>query len=453
MNLVEHEYDPSKHLHERPKKIFEERFDFPAHVQYFSYFMTDPPSDRLKSQGEFKSLLDRLGVPEHYRTFSEKFGFGVKTAENGDQLYVIWEAHTEYYSHQIWHIPDDKLLPIEYGPITFPDYDYLPETLGVKVNALDILVLPDAELTTEQIQDLMPEQHIYGSQVFGKEITVLTSFTADVHHAERYLVFSADPEALSRHLIQVIDGIVTTETYYHLLMRPFPDFSKAIDQIHQLEQILLQHSQVLSTDIAKVDAETAKQWLKALTSDFMAVGQFGEQMRLRLSSSLPYYAIVQATVRAQQEQPFPPFLPLYDYMLGSVSGVADGYQQLLKRINVLIADFQSIISVIRARVNLMLQEQNLILEDQNFKLLVSMDKTTKSQAILQHTVESLSVIVIAYYLSGLGSYLFKALEKMGWIESATMASGIFVPASLALSLALTLVGRRIIHKMMSPEKH
>ncbi|NJN71220.1 MAG: DUF3422 domain-containing protein, partial [Nitrospira sp.] len=78
-------------------------------------------------------------------------------------------------------------------------------------------------------------------------------------------------------------------------------------------------------------------------------------------------------------------------MLGRITGVADGYQQLLRRVDTLRGGFEGIMAILRTRLD-------LILEAHNLSLLQSVDKTTKSQVALQHTVESLSVIVIAYYL-------------------------------------------------------
>ena len=80
------------------------------------------------------------------------------------------------------------------------------------------------------------------------------------------------------------------------------------------------------------------------------------------------------------------------------------------------------------------------------KLLRNMEKTTRRQAILQHTVEGLSVIVISYYLSGLGSYVFKAMETLGWIENHDLFSGLFVPISMGIAFGLLLVGRQLIYK-------
>ena len=108
------------------------------------------------------------------------------------------------------------------------------------------------------------------------------------------------------------------------------------------------------------------------------------------------------TFRPYRKSPCPPVGEFPIILITKSPGVADGYQQLLKRIDALQKDFEGTISVIRTKVELLLQDQNLALQDQNLKMLASVDKTTKSQAILQHTVEGLSIIVIAYYLSGLG---------------------------------------------------
>ncbi|MEO8326469.1 MAG: DUF3422 family protein, partial [Nitrospirota bacterium] len=101
------------------------------------------------------------------------------------------------------------------------------------------------------------------------------------------------------------------------------------------------------------------------------------------------------------------------------------------------------------KVELLLQEQNLAQQDQNVNLLASLDKTTKSQVVLQHTVEGLSVIVIAYYVSGLANYVFKALHQLGWLDKYELASGIFVPIALGLSFAIITWGRNRIHKKIS----
>jgi uncharacterized membrane-anchored protein len=92
-----------------------------------------------------------------------------------------------------------------------------------------------------------------------------------------------------------------------------------------------------------------------------------------------------------------------------------------------------------------------MLQSQNLTLLISVDKTTKSQAILQYTVEGLSVIVIAYYLCGLMGYIFKGLQEMGWLPNANIAAALFVPLAIGLALGITVLGRKLLHKKFSGE--
>ncbi len=440
--------EPLLRVHERPKKYLEEWLDVPAHIHHVAHRMADPPSERPRSREEFQHVLAYFEVPEAYAFVSEKFGYGARIEPNGDRLILVWEAHTEYYSYQVWHIPDDKTLPLEFGPISSPKYQFPLCPLGGRVNALDIIVSPETHVSSGFLRALMPGPHVYGSRVFGEDISVVTSFTPDEHLRERYFVFSASPDALLRHVAKVVDGIVTAENYYHLILLPFPEFSKAVDQTHKFEQRHLNHRALITAQLGTSTSKTLQDWLAQLTQDFMEVSRFAEAMRYQLSASVPYDAIIKATIRGLQESPLAPFLPLSDYVVGATSGVVDGYQQLIRRIDAMEKDFESIISVIRARVDLMLQDQNLTLQDQNFKMLSSVDKTTKSQAILQHTVEGLSVIVIAYYLSSLASYVFEGLHELGWLPNASLATGVFAVASLGISFGLIMVGRKIINKRM-----
>ena len=439
--------DPAalRRLHLRPKKYLEEWLDFPAHVHQMAFCMEDPLRDRPRSRQEFAQLLRTLEVPEENSALSEKFGYGVRLEENGDRLVVVWEAHTEYYKYLYWHIPDDKTQLLEFGPLALPRIPPPPAAHGGIITSLDIILSHEPDFAPGLIRELLPGPRVYGSRVFG-DISIATGFTPDDRGRERYLIFGPQPQALLEHFSQVIDTVVTLENYYHLLLLPMPEFSRAVDRIHQLEQNHLHQRAALTDQLSGSDSKTLQDWVNRLTQDFLEVSRFAQAMRFGLSASAPYHAILQAAVRALQERPFPPFQALSDYVLGGTSGVADGYQQLIKRIEAIEADFQGIISVIRTRVNLIQQDQALVLGDQNLRILSSVDQTTKSQVILQHTVEGLSVIVIAYYLTGLAAYVFKALHGLGWIQHPDLAAGISVPISLGLSFLMIFLGRRVIRK-------
>ena len=435
-----------RQLHEPSKKYLEEWFDVPAHIHHVAHHMANPPLDRPQSRQEFQHLLQCLDVPEEQTVIHDKFGHGAKIAANGDRLLVTWEAHTEYYSYQFWHIPDDKLKPLAFGPLRFPDYTMPLSPLGVQVNALDILVLPHTILGIEEVKNTMPGPQLYGSRIFGEDISVMTTFTPDEYKRERYLILSPSFDVLLTHVARTIDTLVAIENYTHLILFPFHAFAQSVDQVHQYEQRHLYQRGVIATEIENATPQKLQHWLTGMTQDFMNVSRMAESMRYKLSASVPYDRIIRANLASLHEQSLAGCRRISDYVDGKTIGVADGYQQFVRRINALVNDFQGSIAMIRTKVELQLQDQNLALENQILKLLRSMDKTTRRQAILQHTVEGLSVIVISYYLSGLGSYVFKALETLGWIENADLLAGLFVPISLGIAFGLILLGRKFIYQ-------
>ena len=168
-----------RHLHEPTKKYLEEWIDAPAHIHHFAHRMSNPPIERPQSRQEFQHLLQSLEIHEENSVMHEKFGYGVRTADNGDHLIVTWEAHTEYYSYQIWHVIQDKSKPLGFGPITFPNYQFPLSPLGIRVNALDILIVRDNQVSKEDVRKHMAGPQIFSSRVFGPDISVATSFTPD----------------------------------------------------------------------------------------------------------------------------------------------------------------------------------------------------------------------------------------------------------------------------------
>ena len=431
-------------LHERPQMPLAEWLQAPAHVHYKAFRMTDPPVQRPASREEFLSLLKAFAVSTEEMVVQEAFGYGVKTAGTGDRLIVIWQAHTEYYSYQIWHVPSSRTAGVVFGPMTFPDYRFPLTPLGAEVCHLDIVLMSDPLPDSEALRPHFPGPVMYGSRILDEETSLVTSFTPDEYGREHYWVSVGSVQGSRSHLKDIVDAIVRIETYYHLLLMQKPLFSAAIDQAYKFEQVHLKQREIITEHIGHADSQTLQRWLNGLTQDLLKTTRLSGRLHFELSSSLPYDKIVQRTLASLNERPLPLYRPMSDFVFSGITGVAEGYQQLLKRIDTLRSGFEGVISIIRARVDLMLQSQNLT-------LLGSVDKTTKSQAILQHTVEGLSVIVIAYYLSGLAGYVFKGLHEMGWLRNAEIAAALFVPLAVGLAFFITSFSRKHLHKKLSGE--
>jgi uncharacterized membrane-anchored protein len=431
-------------LHERPQMPVAEWLRAPAHVHYKAFRMSDPPVQRPASRDEFRSLLDAFKVSADAMAVHDAFGYGVKVEASGERLILIWQAHTEYYSYQTWHIPSDHAGEVTFGPMTFPQYRSPITPLGAEVCRLDILLMIKPLPGSETLRPQLPGPVMYGSRILDEETALVTSFTPDEHGRERYWVSVGSGRSSKSHLKDIVDAIVRIETYYHLLLMQKPLFSAAIDQAYKFEQVHLKQREIISEHIGHADPLILQRWLNGLTQDWLKTTRLSSKLHFELSASVPYDKIVHRTLASLDERTLPLYRPISEYVLSGITGVAEGNQQLLKRMDTLRSGFEGTISIIRARVDLMLQSQNLT-------LLISVDKTTKSQAILQYTVEGLSVIVIAYYLSGLMAYIFKGLHEMGWLHNADIAAALFVPLSLGLALGITILGRQLLHKKFSGE--
>jgi len=431
-----------KKLHERPQMPLAEWLRAPAHVHYMAFRMSDPPVQRKASREEFQSILSALSVPDDHIVLHETFGYGVKETATGERLIVVWQAHTEYYNYQLWHLPLPTWAETAFGALTFPGYEFPLTPLGTEVCRLDILLSLEALPSRERMRSLLPGPVLYGSRILDEQTTVLTSFTPDEQGRERYWVSVGQSQGVASRLKDIVDAIVRIETYYHLLLMQKPLFSAAVDQVYKFEQVHLKQREVISGHIGHADSQTLQRWLNSLTQDLLKTNRIAGRLHFELSASLPYDKIVHTTLNSLAERPIDSYRLVSDYVLGGITGVAEGYQQLLRRIDTLRGGFEGIISIIRARVD-------LILEAQNLALLQSVDKTTKSQVILQHTVEGLSVIVIAYYVAGLAAYILKGLYEAGLIKNANIASAVFVPIAIGLAFVITTVSRRYLRKKLS----
>lgn len=432
-----------KKLHERPQIPLADRLRAPAHVHYKAFRMADPPADRKASREEFQSVLTAFGVTQSNSVLRETFGYGVAEAGQGDRLIVIWQSHTEYYNYQLWHLPAPSKPELGFGALMFPGYKFPVTPLGSEVCRLDILLTDDAALPPDRMRQIFPGPVLYGSRIFDEHTSLVTSFTPDEQGRERYWVGLGDRTPASR-LKDIVDAIVRIETYYHLLLMQKPLFSAAIDQVYKFEQVHMKQREIITSHIGHADSQTLQRWLNSLTQDLLKTNRTSGKLHFELSASVPYDKIVHSTLASLAEKPLESYRPVSDFVLNGITGVADGYQQLLKRIDTLRSGFEGIISIIRTRVD-------LIVEAQNLTLLQSVDKTTKSQVILQHTVEGLSVIVIAYYVAGLGGYIFKGLHEMGWLKHANIASALFVPIAIGLAFVITTFSKRYLHKKLLGE--
>ncbi len=419
-----------------PAKEFDRLLAVPVHLHHTAVLMKDPPSESRLSRAAFEQLLAELNVPAEHMALQDRWGYGVLHHDSGDRLIVRWQLHTEYYSYQSWYVPAHAASRLQFGPIEWPGRPVLCPTSGVRVADVDLLVTDRVEPGSPDFA-VSPDGTWYGGRVLRSSIRVTTDFAPDAHGRRRYLVCSADRDVLRRAFPFAVECVTKLENYYHLIVAPLPDFAAAMDQVYLLEKRQLADRDAITRGLAGADPAQLQAWLTQLTEALAAVSRLGEAIRYHLASAVPYDSIIRTTIDDLHEAPFEHLTPLGDYVIRKTRGIADGYQRLIARIEALEQSFEGMVGILRTRIDLAMEQQNLT-------ILSSVDRTTKAQVRLQHMVESLSVIVQAYYLTGLANYGFKALESYGYLADAGTATAVFIPAAFGLAFFLTWQAKRLL---------
>ncbi|MEO5657970.1 MAG: DUF3422 family protein, partial [Nitrospiria bacterium] len=353
-----------------------------------------------------------------------------------DRLIVRWQLHTEYYSYQVWYLPADPAHSLRFGPLEWPGAALICSSFGEPVTALD-LVATDEPNAVSSLVGPPGDRPWYGGRILGGSLRVLTDFEPDAHGRRRYLIHGPERESLRRALPFAAECVTKLENYYHLILAPLPNFAAAMDQVYLLEKRQLADRDAITRGLAGAAPPQLQIWLTRLTEALAEVSRLGEAIRYNLASAVPYDSIIRTTIEDLGEEPSEGAAPLGRHIIRRTRGIADGYQRLIHRIEALEHSFEGMVSIIRTRIDLAMEQQNLT-------ILSSVDRTTKIQVRLQHMVESLSVIVQAYYLTSLANYGFRALEHRGLLGDAAMATALSIPVAFGLAFFLTWQAKRLI---------
>lgn len=417
---------------------FDKLLGVPAHVHYTAYLMKDPPSESREAHAAFERTLASLGIPPERAVRTHRSGYGLLRHDTGDRLIVRWQLHTEYYSYGLWYLPADPARPLSFGPLEWPGRPVACSAFGDPVTMVDLVVTDRATEVAPEF-GLAGDRTWFGGRVLDAPVLLFTDFAPDSYGRRRYLLHGHDRNALARALPFAAECVAKIETYYHLLLFPLPDFSAAMDQVFRLEKRQLADRDSITRGLATADPAQLQTWLSQLTEALAQVSHLGEENRYHLTSAAPYDSIIRTTIEDLREQPLEGLDSLSAYLARRIRGIADGYQRLIHRVEALEQSFEGMVAIIRTRIDLAMQQQNLT-------ILSSVDRTTKIQVRLQRMVESLSVVVQAYYLTGLANYAFKAIEHRGWMADATTATALSIPVWFGLAFFLTWQAKRLLER-------
>ena len=140
----------------------------------------------------------------------------------------------------------------------------------------------------------------------------------------------------------------------------------------------------------------------------------------RFSATRAYHDLVLKRLAELREDEVSGHLTITEFMTRRLTPAVRTCESVSERLENLSRRIDRVSDMMRTRVELSIQGQNQ-------ELLASMDRRSKIQLMMQHTVEGLSVAAISYYLVGLLKYLIEALYNSGVPIDKSLTVGISVP--------------------------
>ena len=178
-----------------------------------------------------------------------------------------------------------------------------------------------------------------------------------------------------------------------------------------------------------------------LTRDLSELIRLTERMRYRLSAADSYYAIFEERLHWLREETGAGFQSIEEFLRARVGPAIRSYRNFIGRADALSGQLTSLGNMMRTRVNLTMEEQSL-------KTLQVLNRRVELQLLLQRTVEGLSIVVLAYYFTGLAAHVVHALGTLWHLPlPETVLTALTIPVWLGVSWAVTHRISRLVKRM------
>jgi uncharacterized membrane-anchored protein len=411
-------------LHSRPFQ----QIKAPARVTHLAVLC--PESERAQQFRHLQALCKQLGAPVPERDsscFQQDFG----------SLRVRRETHMEFVAYTFKHLDATSAntacdQPFARTALSLLPPGWLDQLHGCVVGAFHV-AFEYSELEGKQ---LLPQakRNFEGMRLIGSspqqgDAHIWTSFRLHSDGFGRFLVYNRgmSPSQLGR----LMQRLLEIETYRLLMLLGMPLARSIAPQLSPMDESLADITQRLAGNSDLDEAVI----LAELTAMAARVEDFRARSTFRFSATRAYHELVLKRLEELNEDEVSGHLTLTEFITRRVTPAVRTCETVGRRLEDLSRRIDRVSDMMRTRVELSIQGQNRA-------LLASMDRRSRIQLMMQHTVEGLSVAAISYYSVGLLKHIITAAYDSGVPVDKDLAVGVSVPLVLATVWFVT----RRIHK-------
>lgn len=412
-------------MHSRPFQVI----PCPARISHLSVICSE--EQKVEQFRHLQQLCDRLGglIPKEYLPcFQQQFG----------QLQVRWEKHLEFVSYTFTWLGGQPSDPFAETGISHLPEGWLEGICGEVVAAFHLSVENIPALGEPAIPDVkrhFESMRLVGSQPSQGAAQVWTSYRMHSDGYGRFLIYNR--EMSDSQLGRLVQRLLEIESYRLMTLMGLPLARAISPQLQLMDQQLAELTQILSVE--EFDNEKCcdeRELLGRLIHLASRVEAYRARSTFRFSATNAYQDLVMQRLTDLREDEVSGHLTLHEFItrrmipaVRTCKATADRLEDLSRRID---------------RVSDMLRTQvELSIQGQNQELLGSMDRRSRIQLMMQHTVEGLSVAAISYYTIGLVKIFIGVLYDQGLYINKSLALGVSMPLVI---ITVALLTRRIHSK-------
>ncbi|WP_295452219.1 DUF3422 domain-containing protein [uncultured Thiodictyon sp.] len=370
--------------------------------------------------------------------------FGLPIPEMVGQHYAVdlgpmrlrWELHTEFVTYTF-----TKRGAFTH-PFAVPVLDELPpewlrdlpdEVISAVSLAVDSCATPERD--NDELTDLFDGNAVIGSEAVGGLARVWSDFRI---HSDGFVhILIRDCSLSENQAGRLAKRILDINTYRGLALIGFPLARQVAPSLTDADHRLAMLASRMSTQGTSTDVAFESELLAELTTLAAEIEAISARTTYRFDASRAYYGMVRKRLEQLRQQRIEGLQTLTEFLDARLAPAIATCESTQRRLTDLAERAARLTSLLRARVEVSLQEQN-------GQLLESMDRRAHLQLRLQETVEGLSVIAIGYYGVGLVGYALKGLEQGGLPINAALGMGIAVPLVVGIAwLGLRRVKKRL----------
>jgi uncharacterized membrane-anchored protein len=406
-------------LHSRPFHVL----PCPAQVTHIALITT--PEQRADQFRHWQDLHIMLGQPEPREDVScYEATFG--------SLRIRREMHMEFASYTFINLGiGDDHQPFQDTGISSLPKGWLEKLTGTVVAAFHIDLQqasngPETDLA--QIRHWFEGERLVGSSPWEGKARVWGTFRLHSDGFGRFMVLNRDMS--DSQLGRLTQRLMEIETYRLMSLLSLPLAREMTPSLNDMDQQLA----VITQSLADNQDIDEREVLANLTNIAARIEAFRAHATFRFSATRAYHQLVLTRLEELREDELSGHLTITEFMTRRLTPAVETCESVKERLEDLSRRVDRASDMVRTRVELAIQSQNQ-------QLLSSMDRRSKIQLMMQHTVEGFSVVVISYYLLALLKLALESADDAGFDVNTSLVLGIAIP----VVLGLVFIGVRMIH--------